>query len=390
MTTSSNGGKRGKLLNSTPCVLLGGLTPSRFLADYWQQKPLLVRNALPDFRPPLDADELAGLACEPEVESRIITGKAGGDNWQLRHGPFPESTFAGLGEADWTLLVQAVDHFVPEVAALKQLFHFIPQWRLDDIMVSFAAPGGSVGPHLDQYDVFLIQGHGVRQWQIGQGYDGPPPLLEHPDLQLLSEFHSLETHELATGDMLYLPPGVPHWGIARDACTTFSIGFRAPSYDEVISEFCDHVLAQLAGGERYSDQGMQPSDHGGRIDEDAIKRVQSILSLLQEDNTVAEWLGCYMTAPKYPIEPEPLAGAVNEGDKLVLEPASRLAFTDASAGCVLFADGEPYRGEGAAWEQFVQALCLEHQVAVKSTMLESQSILRALEALVERGVLVHP
>ena len=210
--------------------LLGGLTPAQFLAEYWQKKPLLIRQALPDFGEAIEADELAGLACEDHIESRIIRGSGADNNWQQQHGPFEEQIFDKLGDKDWTLLVQAVDHYIPEVAKLKDRFRFIPDWRLDDVMVSFAAPGGSVGPHLDQYDVFLLQGQGRRNWQVGERITQAPSLLPHPELQLLSDFNCSDNYMLEPGDMLYLPPGFPHWGIAVDPCTTYSIGFRAPSH----------------------------------------------------------------------------------------------------------------------------------------------------------------
>ncbi len=160
----------------TPLQLLGGLTAREFLRDYWQKKPLLIRQAIPDFESPIDADELAGLALEEEVESRVIIA------WELRRGPFSEDSFSQLPEREWTLLVQAVDQFVPEVAELLEHFRFLPSWRIDDVMISFAAPGGSVGPHFDNYDVFLLQGKGKRHWKIGQMCDSDSALLEHADL----------------------------------------------------------------------------------------------------------------------------------------------------------------------------------------------------------------
>ncbi len=160
----------------TPLQLLGGLTPREFLRDYWQQKPLLVRQAIPGFESPISADELAGLALEEEVESRLVL-EHGARPWELRRGPFAEDTFSQLPERDWTLLVQAVDQFVPEVAEVLKHFGFLPSWRIDDLMISFAAPGGSVGPHFDNYDVFLLQAQGQRRWKIGQMCEADSRLL---------------------------------------------------------------------------------------------------------------------------------------------------------------------------------------------------------------------
>jgi len=194
--------------------LLGGLTPERFLAEYWQKRPLLVRQAIPGFKSPLSADELAGLACEPEVESRLILEKGGSRPWQLEHGPFEEERFATLPESHWTLLVQRVNHWVPAVADLLDHFAFLPSWRLDDIMISYAADQGSVGPHTDQYDVFLLQGAGRRRWQIDASVTDESPLLDHPDLRILAQFHATDEWVLEPGDLLYLPPGLAHYGVA--------------------------------------------------------------------------------------------------------------------------------------------------------------------------------
>ena len=179
-------------------AVLGDLSPEEFLRDYWQKKPLLIRNAIPDFEPPIDGNELAGLSLETEVESRLVVGT----EWQLENGPFTEQRFQTLPSSHWTLLVQAVDLWVPEVAALLREFAFLPPWRLDDIMVSYAQDGGSVGPHFDYYDVFLLQGAGQRRWQIGQACAASSPLLENTDLKILSQFRPTDEWVLNCGDML--------------------------------------------------------------------------------------------------------------------------------------------------------------------------------------------
>jgi 50S ribosomal protein L16 3-hydroxylase len=213
-------------------VPLGALSPEQFLTEYWQRKPLLVRNAFPGFTPPIDGDDLAGLACEPLAEARVVSGSLAGAAWTLRHGPFEEQEFAGLGERDWTLLVQDVEKHYPPLAELLDAFAFLPSWRLDDIMISFAAPGGSVGPHVDQYDVFLLQADGHRRWQIATDFD-PAPAADLP-LDMLANFRAQQEWLLGPGDMLYLPPGVAHHGVAEDACLTYSIGLRAPSAADLL------------------------------------------------------------------------------------------------------------------------------------------------------------
>ncbi|MGJ8537754.1 MAG: cupin domain-containing protein, partial [Parasphingopyxis sp.] len=199
-----------------------------FLRDYWQKQPLLIKNPWDSWENPLEPDELAGLACEAEVESRLIEQTDA--SWAVEHGPLPEARFAALGPSRWTLLVQAVDHYVPEVAALIEPFRFVPNWRIDDVMVSCAADQGGVGPHFDQYDVFLIQGSGRRRWRIGGRCDETSPLLPHDDLRLLAEFEASDEWILEPGDILYVPPGIAHDGVAiGDNCMTYSVGVRAPS-----------------------------------------------------------------------------------------------------------------------------------------------------------------
>ena len=206
-----------------------------FLREHWQKKPMLIRNALPDWCNPLDPEDLAGLACEEEIESRLIIRKD--ESWKLEHGPFTEKRFGKLGKKPWTLLVQAVDHFVPEVAALIAPFRFVPNWRIDDVMVSYASDQGGVGPHFDQYDVFLVQGLGRRRWQIGPVCDAQTPLLPHDDIRLLASFEATDEWVLEPGDILYVPPGFAHDGVALgDDCMTYTIGFRSPSRNELIED----------------------------------------------------------------------------------------------------------------------------------------------------------
>src|SRR6218665_1377303 len=194
-----------------------------FLRDFWQKRPVLIRNPWRDWANPLAPDELAGLACEPGIESRLI--EQSGDNWSLDNGPFAEARFARLGGKPWTLLVQAVDHHVPDVAALIQPFRFIPDWRIDDVMVSYASDRGGVGPHFDQYDVFLVQGLGKRRWRLGVRCDQSTPLVPNIGLRLLAGFEATEEWGLEPGDILYVPPGFAHEGVAiGDDCMTYSIG----------------------------------------------------------------------------------------------------------------------------------------------------------------------
>ncbi|WP_043311306.1 cupin domain-containing protein [Pseudomonas sp. ML96] len=331
----------------TPLQLLGGLTPREFLRDYWQQKPLLVRQAIPGFESPISADELAGLALEEEVESRLVL-EHGAHPWELRRGPFAEDAFSQLPERDWTLLVQAVDQFVPEVAEVLKDFGFLPSWRIDDLMISFAAPGGSVGPHFDNYDVFLLQAEGQRRWKIGQMCDADSKLLQHADLRILADFEQTDEWVLEPGDMLYLPPRLAHYGIAEDDCMTYSVGFRAPSAAEVLTHFTDFLAQFLPDEERYSDAGMAPVSDPHQIQQEALDRLKALLTEhMSDERLLLTWFGQFMTEPRYPelvngpeIDEEDFLAALQDGAVLVRNPSARLAWSEVDVGLVLFASGQ--------------------------------------------------
>ena len=329
-----------------PLQLLGGISAREFMRDYWQKKPLLVRQAFPDFISPIDPDELAGLALEEEVESRIVL-EHGAHPWELRRGPFNDDTFAELPEKDWTLLVQAVDQFVPEVAELLEHFRFLPSWRIDDVMISFAAPGGSVGPHFDNYDVFLLQGHGQRNWKIGQMCDSESPLLEHADLRILAEFEQSGEWTLEPGDMLYLPPRLAHYGVAVDDCLTYSVGFRAPSAAEVLTHFTDFLGQFLPDEERYSDADAQPVSDPHLIQHDALDRLKGLIDKHMNDkDLLLTWFGQFMTEPRYPeqvvgeeLEEQELIEALEDGAILIRNPSARMAWSELGDDLMLFASG---------------------------------------------------
>ncbi|PWB31876.1 cupin [Pseudomonas sp. SDI] len=331
----------------TPLQLLGGLTAREFLRDYWQKKPLLVRQAFTDFESPIDADELAGLALEEEVESRLVL-EHGERPWELRRGPFEEDAFSKLPERDWTLLVQAVDQFVPEVAELLEHFRFLPSWRIDDVMISYAAPGGSVGPHFDNYDVFLLQGQGKRNWKVGQLCDSDSPLIDHADLRILADFEQTEEWTLEPGDMLYLPPRIAHYGIAEDDCLTYSVGFRAPSAAEVLTHFTDFLSQFLPDEERYSDADAQPVSDPHQIQHDALGRLKGLLAEhMGDERLLLTWFGQFMTEPRYPemvsgeaLSEEELIDALEQGALLIRNPSARLAWSEVDDNLLLFASGQ--------------------------------------------------
>lgn len=332
--------------------LLGGLTAQAFLDSYWQRRPLLVRAAMPDFRSPLQPDELAGLACEDDVEARLILERGGRVPWEVRHGPFTEADFAALPASHWTLLVQDVEKHLPALAPLLDAFSFVPRWRIDDLMISYAAPEGSVGPHLDQYDVFLLQAHGRRRWQV----QFPPPsseaLLAGVELRILREFNPSEEWILEPGDMLYLPPGVPHHGVALEPCMTYSIGFRAPSRTELLGELVDY-LHERGADPRYADPGLTATDRPGELSPAVAEALRNFLrgALELPPDEWAGLLGRALTQPKPLFEAktssqtptgDELATRLAAGDSLLANPASRLLLVYASDVCTLFADGEAH------------------------------------------------
>jgi 50S ribosomal protein L16 3-hydroxylase len=339
-----------------------GMPPADFLRDYWQKRPLLVRRAFPDFVAPITPEDLAGLACEDAALSRIVahepaTSPGGQDRWLLRHGPFPEELFPTLPQHDWTLLVQDVDKWDADVAALLPAFDFLPRWRIDDVMVSFAAPGGSVGAHVDQYDVFLLQGQGRRRWQIDASAalgKGEPPVHFRLDseLKLLQRFKPTHDWILGPGDMLYLPPGVPHHGVAEDACLTFSIGMRAPAASELIGDFVDTLIADADDTQRYRDPDLAPASDTNEIDAAAMQRVIEALNVLRmnDPERLGDWFGRFITlyrsageaaASELPPRIE-VEWALAHGARLLRHPWTRTAWRRAGKGARLYVAGQDF------------------------------------------------
>lgn len=331
-----------------------GLNAQAFLNNYWQRQPLLMPGALPNVPNPLSPDELAGLACEPDVESRLIVEHSD-PPWQVNHGPLDESTFAKLPPTHWTLLVQDVDKLVPEAASLLDPFAFLPRWRMDDLMISYAPTHGSVGPHLDAYDVFLVQTLGTRRWRISTRPYTDADLIPDLDIKVLADFHAEAEWLLEPGDVLYLPPGVAHWGIAEsDDCMTCSVGFRSPSQAELAASWFEHLLAGASDRCRYLDPATLVPELGGEIPADATRQVRSLLEALRDwpDDALADWFGAYITEPKPHLPPEPadkpldtaaLASRLSAGGRLVANPVSRLAYRRSGpTSAMLFADGQAY------------------------------------------------
>lgn len=371
-----------------------GMPPEDFLRDVWQKRPLLIRRALPDFSSPISPDELAGLSCEEGTLSRLIVHDAASDEWQVRSGPLPENVFANLPESDWTLLVQDVDKWDEDVAPLLAHFRFLPGWRLDDIMVSFAAPDGSVGAHVDQYDVFLLQGLGRRRWQIDAGENPPQDFREDVELKLLRQFNPTHEWVLEPGDMLYLPPGVPHHGVALDPCLTLSVGMRAPSHAELLVDLADTLAERLPESLRYHDPDLDLASADGRIDAAVLRRARAALASFQQidDAALADWFAAFVTRyrsagqimpPPRPPSPAQMEKRLHAGAGLHLHPLARCAWHAAGNSAALFIDGERFDTSPRLSQHLSQRLSIDAAFYENLTQEERERV----QQLAKRGIL---
>ncbi len=333
-----------------------GLTQQQFLDEYWQKKPLLIRQAFVDFESPISPEDLAGLACEPEIESRLIEENGQDGPWQVTQGPFSEDDFARLPATNWTMLVQDVDKHLPDLQHILEPFHFIPDWRRDDLMISYAPEHGTVGPHTDGYDVFLLQALGARRWQIGDIPLIDAPIIAGLDVQILTEFTPDQTWDLQAGDMLYLPPHFAHHGVAMNDCMTYSIGFRAPSQVDMLDAVVNSMLEQGLGKMRYNDSDLKLSPHSAEIDAQAVARLKVMLHQAIDDAEpiLASALGKFVTETKSSLSAIveesfadlPTIDEVNrlfeQGDVLQRNLYCRFAWTANEVGGQLFLAGEAY------------------------------------------------
>ena len=374
-----------------------GMSPARFLREYWQKHPLLIRGGFPSFGKAIAPDELAGLACEEAALSRIVLRKrkkaksldsrfrGNDEQWSVRNGPFAESDFAKLPKTHWTLLVQDVDKWDMDVAALLDAFAFIPSWRVDDVMVSYATDGGGVGAHVDQYDVFLVQGTGKRRWRISTEPRAPMDFRDDCELKLLREFSPTHDWTLEPGDALYLPPGVPHEGTAIGECTTLSVGMRAPSQAELLLDFSEFLAEPLGESLRYADPDLRPGRNAGEIDAAALTRVRAAMPhFANVDNaTFARWFGSFITryrsahsaiAAARPLTLVQLAKRLPTAHVL-RNPFSRLAWTRHGRGALLFVGGESH----ACSVAIARTLCAQREVdGAALARLNAHSIIAAL------------
>lgn len=362
------------------------MAPAHFMRDYWQKRPLLIRGGFPTFGKAIAPDDLAGLACEEAALSRIVLHDARRDRYTLRNGPFAESDFSKLPKTRWTLLVQDVDKWDMDVAALLDAFAFIPSWRVDDVMVSYATDGGGVGAHVDQYDVFLVQGIGQRHWRISTDPRAPKDFRADAELKLLRKFVATHDWVLEPGDALYLPPGVPHEGTAIGECMTFSVGMRAPSQAELLLDFSEFLAEPLGEEKRLSDPDLRPTHSAGEIDAAALARVRAALPHFSgiDNAAVLRWFGGFITRYRCGHSAMPVTRPLTPGQlaakllrvRLLRNPFSRFAWTRQGRGALLFVAGDSFPCSIA----LARALCAqrEHDGATLARMCGRQELLAAL------------
>jgi 50S ribosomal protein L16 3-hydroxylase len=315
--------------------VLGGISAEQFFAEYWQKKPLLVRNAIPDISDMLEPEDILGLAQQEGVAARLLTQHGQQhEQWKLKRSPLNQKDFSKLS-GYWTLLVQAVDHFSADIARLWQHFDFIPQWRRDDIMVSYAPKGGSVGRHFDQYDVFLVQGYGERRWQLGQYCDENTQFIPNQTLRLLPDMAVFFDEVLNPGDLLYVPPKLSHYGVAENDCLTFSFGFRMPNAAQLLDQLTDQLLQDQSIQTPVSDLHPRPLQAAGEVNVQDINWLkQQLIDRIQQGTYFEQALLGILSDSKYPdslpeneeLSIDALRDILAEGGSVQREPAARLLY----------------------------------------------------------------
>ena len=370
------------------------MSPAHFLKHYWQKRPLLVRGAFPNFRDPVTADELAGFSCETDVASRLVMERGGKKPWQVTPGPQKAAQLRKLPRSHWTLLVQGVDRLVPGVAKLLEPFRFIPDWRVDDVMISVAPRGGTVGPHLDSYDVFLLQGQGRRRWRLDR--KAPPALKPGLDLRILKQFHAQDDWVLESGDMLYLPPQIAHYGVALEECLTYSIGFRAPNGPDLLAAALQRLTQSDSARQRYRDPGLTRPRFSGEIPRQALRELRRLMETSLQGLSDADFdalAGELLTEPKGSsgfedgsLSAAALRSKLMKGATLARSPGSRLGFLRRGLAVELYADGRRFPLERSL--VFAAALLSEERRIPAHTLvphLRKQAFVQLLAALVNAG-----
>lgn len=352
-----------------------------FLQHYWQKKPVILRNAFSCFVDPMTPDELAGLALENEIESRIVTNKAG--KWNAQYGPFEQ--YDHLGDSHWTLLVQAVDHWHEKAALLVEPFKGLPHWQFEDLMVSYATPQAGVGPHIDDYDVFITQGMGKRRWRVGDRNPNYRQFTAHPALLHVENYDPIIDEELNPGDILYLPIGYPHDGVSLTESLSYSIGFRTPTTQEMISSFADYALDNLPEGIHYQDPELVLSETPYQIHIYELEKLKAqMCSLICDNDLFIDWFGKHVTQPMHelniiPVEPpftlEEIIAEVENGSCLYRVPSIRI-FKLADKGYI---HGEKIPLTGF----YIDLLCQKTQLVAED--LQDEVLLEGLLNFINAG-----
>jgi 50S ribosomal protein L16 3-hydroxylase len=375
---------------STPTRLgkLAQLDTQQFLARHWQKKPLLLRGAFADFACPVDKAALLRLASSPQAEARLVLERSR-PAFRVEHGPFTKERWRKLPKTHWTVLVQDVDKHLPQVAELLEPFSFLPRWRIDDIMISYAAPGGGVGPHYDNYDVFLLQGLGKRRWLLGPK-PKTPKLMPGTELRVLENFSPTEEIVVEPGDLLYLPPHVAHHGIAQGECITLSVGFRAPSQRELMFSWVEELLQNSDDTRRYQDPDQRQAFHVGEIDKKTLQRLQQLLAPAArlDPTRFARWFGRFVTEPKPQLARQ--RATIRRPRTLSIVQRSlgtRWAFSG-NAKLWLFVDGKEWQLPGKL-KPLIAALCDQPTLDLSrfKSLATDPSFRTLLNDLFERGLL---
>ncbi|MEH6529967.1 MAG: cupin domain-containing protein [Photobacterium frigidiphilum] len=269
-----------------------------FLAEFWQKKPVVIKGGFKDFVDPISPDELAGLAMEEDVDSRYVARN--GEEWDVRHGPL---SFDNTPEDHWSFIVQAANHWHEGAARLVTPFRQLPNWLFDDLMISYSTPGGGVGPHIDQYDVFITQGSGKRHWRVGPKKDDYEEEFRHPELRQIKGFEPIIDEVMEPGDILYIPPGFPHDGYAIETSMSFSVGFRSPKKQELLSSFADFIISNDIGDVHYHNPSIPARQNSGAILAAECNDLEAMMrSLLDHPDLMKQWMGEHLSHNRHELD----------------------------------------------------------------------------------------
>ncbi len=363
----------------------------QFLAQYWQKKPTIIKQGFANFVDPMSAEELAGLTLEQEVDSRFVSNANG--QWQAEHGPFGEEKFAELPQRNWSFIVQAANHWHPASAELIEPFKLMPNWLFDDLMISYSVEGGGVGPHIDQYDVFIVQGQGRRHWRVGALDQGQYVETNNGSgLRQIEQFEPIIDEVLEPGDILYIPPGFPHDGYALEPSMSYSVGFRSPKEQELVSNFADYILAHDKGDVHWHQPNLQTQDNFGKISQSALNDLSEMLTKASNDKAiVADFMGCLLSQSRHQLNIIPsekswtvqdLIEHLTQGGELYKVSGLRALFHENNPN-TLFINGEVFKIEGSA-TAMGQVLCSSEQLSLHQMSIEQLDI-ELLCKLINRG-----